>query len=136
MTESKFRLLICLHLVLAGAGTVTAFLHEPFSPELAAAYANEPSVWLEDNVWFLLAMVVALLIPWIAGIVGLFLFKRWGRSVSLCATFATLVIYPLLGPTLYSGPESTLFEASTLCWGAVLALAYYSPLRERFDRVA
>jgi hypothetical protein len=133
MTESKFRLLICLHLAFAGAAAVTAFVHEPYSAALAAAYANEPSTWLDDNIWALLAMALLLLIPWSAGIVGLFLFKRWGRSVSLGATLALLVICPFLGATLYSGLESALFEASTLCWGAALALAYYSTISAKFE---
>ena len=133
MTESKFRLLICLHLALVGAGTVTAFVHEPYSAALAAAFANEPSAWFDDAIWALLTMVVLLLIPWMAGITGLFLFKRWGRSVSLGATLATLVLYPFLGATLSSGLESALFEASTLCWGAALALAYYSTISAKFE---
>ena len=67
------------------------------------------------------------------GLVGLFLLRSWGRSVSLYSTGAGLLLYLFSGPELLSPLESVLFEVSTLLWGAVLALSYYSPIAVRLD---
>jgi hypothetical protein len=133
MTESKFRVLIALHIALSCAGAAAAFIFTGFSPELEAAYANEPEPWVFSTVWSLSTYIVLLVIPWIAGVVGLWRMKRWGRRWSLYSTVILLIAYPLAGASLLSGIESALFEAATLCWGAVLALAYYSGISERFE---
>jgi hypothetical protein len=133
VTVFKFRLLVWLHLALTLLGIGAAFLPNDFSPELTTAYENEPSPWVIENLWSLFVIAVALLVPWIAGFVGLLLLKRWGRVVALTATVISLLAYPVLGPTLSSGLESALLEAAVLCWGALLALAYYSVSGERFD---
>jgi hypothetical protein len=133
MTESKFRALIALHIALSFAGVCASFIVTGYSPELKAAYANEPEPWIFSSLWLLAPYVALLLIPWIAGLIGLWRMKRWGRSWSLYSTIILLVTYPLAGASLLSGIESALFEAAALCWGAVLALAYYSGISERFD---
>ncbi len=69
----------------------------------------------------------------IAGIVGLLLFRPWGRRMSLVATAVLLVTYPFLGVVVASAPASTAYERSSMLWGAVLAMAYFSPLGARFD---
>jgi cell division protein FtsW (lipid II flippase) len=133
MTAQKFRALIALHLVLTLAGIGAAFLPNSYSAALSEAYATEPMSTFIDNDGFWLTLALTLLALWVAGIVGLWLFKRWGRTLSLYATVAALVIVPFFEPTLLSGLENALYEAAALCWGAVLALAYYSSVRERFD---
>jgi hypothetical protein len=132
MTKKKFRALIALHLALSLAGLCAAFLPDNYSTALSEAYANEPISRFIDNDWFWLTLALILLTAWLAGLVGLWSFKRWGRSLSLYSTVAALIAVPLFGPTLSSGIESSLFEAATLCWGAVLALAYYSVVSEQF----
>jgi hypothetical protein len=134
MTESKFRALIALHLALLFAGLCAAFLPDNYSTALSEAYASEPVSSFIDNDWFWLTLALILLIVWLVGLVGVWSFKRWGRSLSLYSTFAALIAVPLFGPTLSSGIENALFEAATLCWGAVLALAYYSAVAERFGK--
>lgn len=134
MTSAKFRLLILLHLALIAGGIAAVFLPGGYSQELADAYANEPTPWLTDGSWLSIAVVGGLIIVWLAGLVGLFLFKRWGRTLSLYSTAAEFLIYPFQGPSLSSALEATFFEASILVWGAVLALAYFSSVSERFRR--
>jgi uncharacterized protein YqgC (DUF456 family) len=133
MTENKFRALIALHIALSLVGIVAAFLPNGYSTTLAEAYANEPISQFISNDWFWLTFALILLAMWITGVVGMWSFKRWGRSLSLYSTIAALIAVPLFGPTLSSGLESALFEAATLCWGAVLALAYYSVVSARFN---
>ena len=68
----------------------------------------------------------------LAGVVGIFLFKRWGRALSLYSTALGFLLVPFIGPGVYSGLTSALDEVSFTLWGAVLAMAYFSPLAERF----
>jgi len=74
----------------------------------------------------------ALMLACLVGLVGLFRFKAWGRTVSLYATPAALVVEACAGATLSSGVENALLGAASMLWGAVLALAYFSPVRSRF----
>lgn len=133
MTDNKFRALIALHLALTFGSIGAAFLPNLYSTALSEAYANEPLPAFLDSSWLMIAMVSVLLAVLLASIVGLWMFKPWGRTLSLLSTIATLTIATFFGPTLLSGLENALYEAAALCWGAVLALAYYSRIRERFE---
>ena len=68
----------------------------------------------------------------IAGIGGLYRIRRWGRSLSLATTIGFSLLIPFAGPTLSSGLEDSLWELSSILWGAVLTLAYYSPVAAGF----
>ena len=109
-----------------------AFVPGGYSQELSDAYDKEPVPWVMEQVWMLV-----ILLPFgaavFAGFLGLYFFKHWGRSLSLYSTLAGLFIIPFFGATISSGIESSFYEASTLLWGAILALAYYSPLSHKFD---
>ncbi len=134
MTAQKFRLFVWLHLALALAAIGAAFLPNSFSPELLAAYENEPPPWGAENEWPLIAFAVLLLVPWVAAFVGLLRLKRWGRALALYVTALSLIALPTFGPTLTSGLETAFVEAAAMCWGAVLALAYFSDVREHFEK--
>ena len=134
MSDIKFRLIIFVHLALTAASVGAMFLHDGYSQELADAYAAEPGGWLTDGGWLALTVVGALVAVWLAGLVGLLLFKRWGRTLSLYSTLAEFLVYPFQGPSVSSALESTFLEASILVWGAVLALAYFSTVSTRFER--
>lgn len=69
-----------------------------------------------------------------AGMVALCLFKPWGRSLSLWLTLLGFLIYACMGPYIASGPVQALLDAGSSLWAAALALAYGSPLAQRFGR--
>jgi hypothetical protein len=135
MTTSKFRMLVWLHIALIFAGIGAAFVPNSISPELLAAYESEPLPWGTENEWLLFAFAVLLLVLWVAAFIGLLLLKRWGRTLALCATALTLIALPTFGPTLSTGLETALIEAAATCWGAVLALAYFSDVRVNFEKL-
>lgn len=138
MTPTAFRILIVCSILLGFASSLLDLLLPGLlSGELAAAIENEPLPALFDDqaVVVGIASVVAL-IAGIASTIGLFLFRHWGRSASLWLSFAALLLYPLFGATVYSGWAASLFELSSMTWGAVLALAYFSPLAARFGKAA
>ena len=134
MTDSRFRQLLFLYVISSVAAIAALFLPGGYSQELSEAYYSEPEPWLAGNDWVFLGIAIPLLSASIAGFVGLFLFKAWGRTVSLYTTVASLALLLLGGPTLLSALESLLWEVATLTWGAIMALAYFSPIASRFGR--
>ena len=64
--------------------------------------------------------------------VGLFFLRHWARGPALGATVFGLALSPLFGVAVSSSVASAFTEASSVLWGAVLAAAYFSPLREHF----
>jgi hypothetical protein len=136
MNKQYFRRLILLYIVVIVASLVAAFTPGGYSQALSDAIDNEPSTWLVETLWGLVMLVVPLAIAAVAGIYGLYQFRRWGRTLSLYSTGAGLLLYPFMGPNVSGGVETALFEASTLMWGALLALAYYSPIASEFSEPA
>jgi len=115
------------------AATIVTSESIGYSTELAAAYEREPTPFLMQNLWFLLGIIMPLGITGIVGLIGLYKFKSWGRTLSLYSTIIGLVIYPFCGPTLSSGLGSAFLEMSNLLWGAVLTLSYFSSINDRFS---
>jgi hypothetical protein len=131
MSDSRFRWLLILYVVISLAAAASSFVPGGYSQQLADAYAREPEPWLLREVWLTLAIGAPLLVMTVAGLVGLFLFRRWGRSLSLYSTIACLLLYFFSGAAVLSALESVLYQASNFLWGAILALSYYSPIAAR-----
>ena len=63
---------------------------------------------------------------------GLLFFQRWGRALLVLTTLFSLVLSPL-GGVMVSGPfDGTLGFVLTLLTGALIALAYWSPVAAEF----
>jgi hypothetical protein len=132
MTVRRFQMFLTAHILAMLAAVAASFLPGGYSAQLRAAYENEP-YWLQDAPLAVVAPVVLLaLSAIIAGIVGLYRLKRWGRSLSLATTIGFSLLIPFSGPMVASGLEDSLWELSSILWGAVLALAYYSPVAAGF----
>lgn len=132
MTERRFRLLILFDVMLLLAALIVGFVPGGYSQALAAAYAEEPAGWLFANGWIPLAFAALLLCMALAGYVGLFLLRRWGRTLALASTVASLPLYPLMGPVLMSPLEAMLADTAMLLWGVILAIAWCRPVAARF----
>lgn len=133
MTDSRFIRMLWVYVGLTLVTFPFAFF-PGYSDALAAAYAEEQEAWLFRNGWLVASVAIPMLLAWLAGLIGLFFFKRWARTLSLCLTILGLVFGASLGPYLQSGPETALWEAGAMLWGAILALSYFSPVSARFER--
>lgn len=80
----------------------------------------------------LLGFAVALFIGGIAGTIGLFLYKQWGRQLSLWLSVLAMLLYPFGGIVVNSAWANMLTDVSQIIWGAVLAMAYFSDVKARF----
>jgi hypothetical protein len=133
MTESRFKKLLYLYVILCGA-MIVAMMFPGYSSDLSAAFEAEPESILMSNWWVAFALLSSVLLTNTAGLIGLLYFKRWARPVSFWSTIAALLLYSFLGPSLMSGVESALLEAASAVWGAALALSYFSPVSKSFER--
>ncbi|MDQ1834904.1 hypothetical protein [Massilia scottii] len=134
MTVFRFRLLLSLYIILclaqAAAGWYSSYL---ISPAMQAAWEAEPDSWDVANLPLSLSILLPLAIGSFAGVIGMFTFKSWARSFSLYFTAAIIIVLPFSGPWLFSWLDYTLVEITAMVWGAVLALAYYSPVSSQFS---
>ncbi|ATR79065.1 hypothetical protein [Moraxella osloensis] len=133
MTDARFRKLLWLYIAVMVASLIAMFF-PGYSETLATAYANEPEPWLMQQAWIGWTVIGGFAAVALAGLIGLFYFKRWARSLSLYSTLAGYLFAPLIGSSLYSGLELALSDGSSVLWGAILALSYFSPVSQRFGR--
>jgi hypothetical protein len=136
MTNAKFRFLIILSVLcpLASAFAALYGLEMGVSLRLKSAFDAEPTPLAMLPVWLSAAIGAALVVTVVASTVGLYAFRPWGRALSL---WSMLVITPLVwatGPILHTPLESALDMTSSMLYGAVLALAYWSPVSAQFER--
>lgn len=62
--------------------------------------------------------------------IGLLLFKSWARLLFVLATLISAM--PWDGPTVYPATEYLFINLEFVSAGAIIALSYCSPVRERF----
>jgi hypothetical protein len=82
------------------------------------------------EIWLFAVCLILLLTVY----VGLFLFWRFARLANLLLTIAFLVSAPWAGLVVLLPVEAALFDFTTLCEGAVIALCYASPVKNYFER--
>jgi hypothetical protein len=129
-----FRLLIGLSVTLGLSSVgVDLFFTDIIPSDLSAAIERASALSLVESYPLI---SLAVLLPWLlasfAGVIGLFLFKQWGRSLSLYSTALGFFLFPFFGPVVSSGVSYALDEAAITLWGAALAVAFFSPISERF----
>jgi hypothetical protein len=134
MSPTIFRSLIIFSVLLdIASAAVDAIVPNLIPSSLTQAYENVPTPAISGNpLW--LALLVVLLLMVLVSAFGLLFFKRWARMLSLYTTGFVFVIYPFFGITLASGWANAFTELSATIWGAVLAIAYFSSLSERFAK--
>jgi hypothetical protein len=130
LTPTWFRRLIMLSIAAAIAAAVIG--EGSVSPTLKLAYEAEPNPWFEHHLWLVLALFIPYVAISIAGMVGLYRFRLWGRSIALWSSVVGFALGPFFGADLSSPVGTILSEMSHMSWGAVLALAYFSPLSSEF----
>lgn len=133
MTESLFRKALWAYVALTLMGAVALFFPD-YSQDLQLAFENEPDSLLMSHAWIWGPLLIVFMIGSIAGLVGLFLFKIWARPVSVICTLAGYLVSAFSGPALYTGLGDALMSASTVLWGAILALSYFSTVKDQFGR--
>jgi hypothetical protein len=135
MTPSLFRKLLLLSITFAVIGALLdiIFPHLIPDPLYRAQEAVEQSA-LSTEFIVLLILGIPVVIGHIVSAVGLFYFYPWAPRLAIITTLLIFMVYPLLGYFLSSGWAMALTDCSTMLWGVILALTYYSPIAGRFAR--
>lgn len=128
-----FRALILGALAFAVSATAVDFIPGVIPDRLLAAVDAELQSQLSPGALFpqLIASVLVGVL-WLVSAAGQFAFARWARPLALAVTVVNVALDPLLPATVHSGWASSAMHVSHLAWGAVLAMAYWSPVRLRF----
>lgn len=132
MTDRRFRIILIVYFASVLTAMFAGLVPGGYSTGLSAAYEVEPYWLAEASLVVVIPIMLLIIGALVVGAVGLYLFKSWGRSLSFWLTLTAMPVTIVAGPTLTSGLESALWEISTLLWGALLALAYYSPVADSF----
>lgn len=118
--STLFRAFLTSDLLLTAASIFTSFL-------VADAGQAEASESLAYTI-----VPVAVLVAWIAALAGLWRFHDWARYL-----YVGLAVVGIAGTLLMESDQSTGVKdaLNSLCWlvtGAVIALAFWSPLASTF----
>lgn len=134
MTAYRFRLLLCLHFILEIALFVASrYSSNIISPAMQAALEAEPVHWSAGNLALTLSVSLSLFISSMAGLIGMLMFKSWGRTLSLVTTVAFMTVMFVPETAVMSWLDYVLTQLLSMLWGAILALAYFSPVSSQFS---
>ena len=133
MTAASFRVLVVASIALELLGAVIDLLLPSLIPQsITSAVDGLPLSSAFENYWFIGFVLVYALAMLVAS-VGLIFFRRWARAICFWGSLAGFALYPLVGPMVYSGLSLAMQDLSSIMWGAVLAIAFFSPLRKQFS---
>ncbi len=133
MSPSLFRYTIIAYIVLAIFGGVFDLIFPSAIPE-TLSLAKEVNETNLSSIALTSVAIVGLvtLLGGIVATIGLFLFLPWAPHFAVVITILTFFASLFLGADVASGWSMALTSLSDTLWGAILALAYFPPLKERF----
>ena len=112
--------------------SVSPWLPLPLSPELYLALDASGAGALAPSLWWITWWIIQPL--WLVAAIGLYTFQRWARWLLVGVYTVSTPIGALGGAIVWLPWEIVLVTLTTLMDGAIIALAFFSPLRERFER--
>lgn len=136
MTPLKYRLLIIFYwlLIIAVAG-LTYFdawlLPQPLKSYVESQYTSDEALTTSEII-IAFSLVAYLALAFLTSI-GLDLFQKWAKQLFFPIVVVGLVITLFVGPHVESGPLRFITSLCSCIDGVILALTYYSPIRERFN---
>ncbi len=135
IAETGFRVVLASSVAAAVVGIITMVLSEASLPFELQRYVSKQSagpISARDLI-MLVIWVPAMVLSLIAAI-GMFFFWRPARMLALIGTLLALAAVPFSSPIVATGIATLFNEISSISWGMVLALAYWSPIATRFEK--
>jgi hypothetical protein len=129
VTPAGYRALIAVSILLGLAGGALDVLVPSLLPQ-AFTTAMEVEDPFASPVLLQVTLVAA--VATLAAVIGLWLFRPWAPRWALLASVLGMPICVQQGANAFSGWSMMLVDLSSMTWGAVLALTFFSPLRGRF----
>lgn len=133
--KNVFRSIVVLSLLLSVASGLYDFI---FSSELidtlwVVAYEADLGFQPEGISMQIVYAIILLLL--VFSMVGLLLFKWWGRIAFLLCGLLGFPVIAMSGPQIYSGVSSVLYDLSNILSGVILVLIYYGPMSKYFKKI-
>jgi hypothetical protein len=128
MTSKQFRTLIGCYL----ACVVLAIFGHVFTAEQLPVALRDYVKMADQSTWMASWVGVTYLVAATASTIGLITFKAWARpSFALVAVFGAM---PWDGHTVYPALEYLFINLEFMLAGAIVASAYWAPVRSRFTK--
>ena len=136
-SKAFLRTLIVAEIALGIISVVLSLLTESALPEPLRAFVKaESEAEMTPRIMIMIATTVPAIILWILSSVGLFFFWRPARILYLIVNVAGLLVAPFFGPYVDAGWGTAFDEAAILVSGVILALIYFSPLKDLYEKPA
>ncbi|WP_092999113.1 hypothetical protein [Thiohalomonas denitrificans] len=120
--------------VIAGAVTYVAYWFLPYTygyldtfTGSLLSYGGHDAVFVGPELFHNVIFVA-----WLVAAVGLLLFRKLARSLFLILVVTTMALSPLYGLSVETAGGATLISIANMADGVVLALAYFSPVKNEF----
>jgi hypothetical protein len=134
-SKGFLRTLIVGEIVLGIVSIVVSLLTRSSLPEPLRAFLDaESKAEMTAGVLSLLATTIWLIILSLVASIGLFFFWRPARILYLIAVAANLLLTPFSGPYVDAGWGTTFLQAGFIVSGFILALIYFSPLKDLYEK--
>ena len=134
-SKNFLRILIVVEISLGIISVVVSLLTESALPEPLRAFVKaESEAEMAVGTMIMIATTIPLLILFFMSSIGLIFFWRPARIVYLTATVAGLLLTPFFGPYVDAGWGTAFDEAAILVSGVILALIYFSPLKDLYEK--
>ena len=135
--ESIFRWLLAISIILTLLGLILEYTTSPLLPPAVQEVLDaEMQAEITTGDLIMLAIGLPALAVLLAGYIGLFLLKPWGRACFIFSSIAIYLITPLLGSFLMTGVAYMSYDLASVCIGAIVAMAYLSPVKDIIERRA
>ncbi|GMU20107.1 MAG: hypothetical protein AMXMBFR13_02070 [Phycisphaerae bacterium] len=134
-TKGLLRTLIVAEIGIGIISIVVSLFTESMLPEPLRAFLEaESEAEITAREMVMIAAAIPLIILLLVSSIGLFFFWRPARILYLLTVVLGLAMTPLLGPYVDSGWATTFEEIAVIISGVILALVYYSPLRDLYEK--
>ncbi len=136
VTVRKFKNVLLLLIVCMIAGGFGAFFRYSLPPELQDYKHAVVAADRATGSLSLLSSVSAILsLAYIVSIIGLYRLRPFARPLFAASVALNFLVLMFFGPRVETRFISTFDDAITLINGVILALLYWSPLRDKFTKL-
>jgi hypothetical protein len=133
ITKAHFR-----GLILAATGCAVLYLVAyiggffQLPPELKNFANGRSQVLSIGSAIWLTVLGLGMLVATVVSVIGLFVFWRPARPLTLFLAVVGLSLTPLSGPVVESGLTCLFHDLTMVLQGVIITLAYFSPVKDHF----
>jgi len=131
--KKLLRIMVIAQWITLVVSVVVMFITEQHLPAELRGYlervAEEP---ISSVFWISVLFLVLILVLYLVGSIGLFRFWKPSRGLYLVAAVGSILAVLGYGPTVESSWATFFGEVESILTGAIIALIYFSPVKEEF----